>query len=169
MPMESFATKFRDVACREMRILTITEHDTLPGGEYGFLEFYCNEAGCDCRRVVLRVVRPDTGARVWASINFGWESAAFYRRWSPRDPDSAIMVGATLDPFNPQSQYADALLDLFREMVREDPGYVTRLARHYRMFKGPGPASATDHDAQAESPLEGGSDDTDSCIVPTSV
>ena len=156
--MEAFATKFRDLAFRETRILTVTEHETLPGGEYGFLEFYCNEAGCDCRRVVLRVVRSDTGAQVWASINFGWESAAFYGRWSPRDPDPAIMMGATLDPFNPQSRYADALLDLFRGMVREDPEYVTRLARHYRLFKGRGPSSAMDHDAQLPSPLEGGSD-----------
>jgi len=158
MPMGAFSTKFRDLAFRETRTLTVTADETLPEGEYGFLEFYCNEAGYVCRRVVLRVVRSDTRARVWASINFGWESVAFYRRWSRRDPDPAVMAGATLDPLNPQSRHADALLDLFREMEREDPEYVSRLVRHYRLFKGSGPVSDAGHGAQPQSPLEGGSD-----------
>jgi preprotein translocase subunit SecA len=42
---------------------------------------------------------------------------------------------ASLDPLHPQSQYADYLLGVFQDVVRKDPDYVARLARHYEMFK----------------------------------
>ena len=44
------------------------------------------------------------------------------------------MAGPALDPLNPQSQYAGALLRLFEQAIK-DHAYVERLQRHYRMFK----------------------------------
>jgi len=134
--MTPFYTKFRHLAFREMRTVTVRGHGSLPDGPYGFLEFYCNEVGCDCRRVVFHVIRPDTGTRVWASINFGWESPAFYQQWSRGDQEFADMAGATLDPLNPQSKHSRALMTLFQEVVAADPDYVQRLQGHYRLFKG---------------------------------
>jgi hypothetical protein len=133
--MTPFYTKFRHLAFREMRTVIVRGRESIPDGPYGFLEFYCNEVGCDCRRVVFHVIRPDTGTRVWASINFGWESPVFYQQWSPGDPEFADMAGATLDPLNAQSEHSDALLTLFQEVVAADPDYVQRLQRHYRLFK----------------------------------
>ena len=52
------------------------------------------------------------------------------------DVESAREIrGASLDPLQPQSRYAEQFLDLFRELLMPDHGYVERLARHYRMFK----------------------------------
>ena len=39
-----------------------------------------------------------------------------------------------LDPLNPQTKYAPALLELFQVLL-ESPDYVERLKRHYRMFR----------------------------------
>jgi hypothetical protein len=39
-----------------------------------------------------------------------------------------------LDPLNPQTKYSSALLNLFRFLV-QSPEYVTRLKRHYQMFR----------------------------------
>jgi hypothetical protein len=134
MPMTPFMDRFPEVGPAETRSVKVTGDPHLPDGEYGFFEFYCNEPGCDCRRVTIWVLRPETGWRkVWATISYGWESPDFYRKWSPgQDPHE--MQGASLDTLNAQSQYSSALLDLF-QTVLISPGYVERLKRHYQMFR----------------------------------
>jgi hypothetical protein len=113
----------------------VTGHEDLPDGEYGFVELYCNETGCDCRRVVITVLRPENGwSRIWATIGYGWESVEFYEKWGLAGSDPADMKGPYLDPLNPQSRYSPALLDLFRLLI-QSPDYVQRLKRHYQMFR----------------------------------
>ena len=81
MSMAPFHTRFRDLAAHETRSVTVRGTPGLPDGEYGFIEFYCDDPGCDCRRVVINVMCSTTGPRIWASINYGWESLYFYERW----------------------------------------------------------------------------------------
>jgi hypothetical protein len=133
MPMQPFFSKFPDLAVRETRTVTILRSDRLPAGEYGFIELYCNEIDCDCRRVLIQVMRPETGDKVWATINYGWEDKSFYDKWAREDGDHCM--GAYLDPLNPQSEYADELLDAFLYNIDNDEAYVDRLKRHYAMFK----------------------------------
>lgn len=136
MPMAPFYTRFHDLAFEETRALVVREFRSLPPGEYGFLEFYCDEPNCDCRRVILQVERADTGERVWATINFGWEKPSYYREWMSDDAAAEEeLAGATLDPLNPQSEHSQALLDLFREFALKDAAYVQRLKWHYELFK----------------------------------
>ena len=136
MPMVPFVERFRELGARETRSIRVIEGgQALPSGEYGFFEFYCNEVGCDCRRVVLQVLRPETGwSKIWATIAYSWESLDFYRKrgWTGRD--LIDVVGPSLDPFNPQTKYSPALLDVFRSMIQARD-YVERLQRHYRMFR----------------------------------
>ncbi|MGB5060998.1 MAG: hypothetical protein WBO48_20015 [Candidatus Promineifilaceae bacterium] len=40
--------------------MTIKNDPFLPDGEYGLLEAYCNEPGCDCRRVMFTLLTPDS-------------------------------------------------------------------------------------------------------------
>jgi hypothetical protein len=83
MPMTPFVERFRELGARETRSLTVTGRDDLPDGDYGFFEFYCNEPDCDCRRLVVAVLRPSTGRKkFWATINYGWESVEFYQKWA---------------------------------------------------------------------------------------
>jgi hypothetical protein len=87
--------------------------------------------------VVIQVLRPETGmSKVWATIGYGWESVDFYQRWGGAHSDPVEMKGPYLDPFNAQTEYSSALLDLFRVVI-DSPGYVERLQRHYQMFKEP--------------------------------
>lgn len=132
--MVPFYTHFRDLAFKEMRSATVRGMPGLPDGEYGFLELYCDESGCDCRRVVIDVITPTTGPKIWATINYGWESLEFYEQWM-RDKETAReCYGVTLDPLNPQTEYSDALLQLFNHIL-QDEAYVERLKRHYQLFK----------------------------------
>jgi len=97
MPMVPFIERFPELGTRETRTVTIPPGHELPSGEYGFMELYCDEPGCDCRRVTIKVLRPDTGwGKAWATISYGWERQDFYRRWSGAS-DPAEMQGPTLD------------------------------------------------------------------------
>jgi len=132
----------------EMRTLTFSGHPVIPDGTYGLLEFYCEKPGCDCRRVVLHVVREDTGLKSWASINFGWEPEAFYVQWMSGNAKAAKgMAGASLDTLNPQTEHAPAFFAVVEDGVLTDADYVARLRRHYAEFKAacsrPAPGSMT--------------------------
>jgi hypothetical protein len=135
MPMTPFMERFPELGARETRSVTVTQRQDLPDGEYGFLEFYCDEPGCDCRRVMIDVLRPETGwSKIWATIGYGWESLDFYRKWGGAANDPIEMKGPYLDPLNPQTKYSPALLNLFRFLL-QSTDYVDRLKRHYQMFR----------------------------------
>lgn len=50
------------------------------------------------------------------------------------DPDGKG-PGPFLDPLNPQSPYAEKLLDLVKVLALDDPLYLARLERHYNIVK----------------------------------
>ena len=120
-------------AAQETRSITIPQGSDLPAGSYGFIEFYCTDPKCDCRRVIFQVWREDSPGKIWATITYGWDTPAYYARWSHRGmgPHAAEMASATLEPISPQSPLAPALLQLARDLLLQDPAYVERLKRHY--------------------------------------
>ncbi|MGC8643677.1 MAG: hypothetical protein ACP5XB_27780, partial [Isosphaeraceae bacterium] len=104
----------------------------VPRGKYGFVELYCDEKDCDCRRVLIYVVEERTPKKVWATINFGWDPRG---EWAKMEKHKVVPSGAFLDPINPQSEYAEKFLDLFKSMIANDSAYVERLKRHYALVK----------------------------------
>ena len=138
MPYALFGTYFRELAERETRSITVLpDSDTeLPPGEDGFLEMYCDERGCDCRRVFLYFVRPERRDPE-AVVAWGWEAVEFYKRWFEYgDPQAlAELKGPVLNFGSPATALAPALLELVRNMLLKDSEYVERIKRHYRMFR----------------------------------
>jgi hypothetical protein len=138
MPYESFHARFPEIAEKETRTLTATNAPDLPKGSFGLVEMYCNEPGCDCRRVFFDVYDWEK-RRSMAIIAFGWESEEFYVKWYKYDLPYPEMLqelkGPILNPGSPQSKYAPAFLAYVREILEHDPDYVARLQRHYKMFK----------------------------------
>ena len=135
MPMIPFMERFHDLAARETRSVTICGRTDIPDGEYGFLELFCDEPGCDCRRVMIAVLRADTDLnKIWATINYGWESVEFYKQWGGSWVTAANSKGPFLDPMNPQTPYSPALLNLFRCLL-ESPDYARRIQTHYQIFR----------------------------------
>lgn len=122
MSMFPFHAVFPRLALRETRNLTFPKgRPGLPADSYALVELYCVEPGCDCRGVMLNVLSAQSGEHV-ATINFG-----FGRDDEAREP--------FLDPLNVQSRLSPALLVQVRKHLMEDPAYVARLERHYRMVK----------------------------------
>lgn len=132
--MTSFEQRFPNF---ERLVLRITDSSTsLPPAEYAFSEWFCEDPDCDCRRALLMVCSPQRPGEILATINYGWESEVFYTRWMHGDAQAGREIaGGALDPLNPNSELADALLEAFRNYVRHDPFYPEQLRRHYEMFK----------------------------------
>jgi hypothetical protein len=136
--MAPFVGRFPELGMKETRTVATRNSESVPDGEYAFVELYCNEPGCDCRRVFVQVLRGDTGwSRIWATINYGWEDLDFYRRWghgSFPEADLPELKGPSLAAMAPQSKYADFFLGMFRSLLA-GPGYAQRLQKHYEMFR----------------------------------
>lgn len=122
MPLTPFILKFPELGPAETRSVHSRGRRDLPDGEYGFLEFYCDEKGCDCKRLLVAAVSSKAPAEFLAMISYTWDD-------SDQEAHQPI-----LDPFNKQSPYAKALLELFA-VVLTSPGYIERLKRHYALFK----------------------------------
>jgi hypothetical protein len=139
MPYESFHARFPEIAQKETRTVTIVDYPAVPKGSYGLIEMYCNESGCDCRRVFLDVYDWER-RKSMAIIAYGWENEKFYRKWFGGANDEFVrmgikdMMGPVLNMTSPQSKYAPAFLSLVTEVLK-DQMYVDRLKRHYKIFK----------------------------------
>ena len=62
----------------QVRTVTIAENPQIPAGEYTFVDMYCTDPSCDCRKTMISVLHNGTDV---ATIDFGWEPDAFYETW----------------------------------------------------------------------------------------
>jgi len=56
--MRPFISKFKALGEKETRVIQILQsggEDLPPPDKYAFVELYCEEKGCDCRRVMINV------------------------------------------------------------------------------------------------------------------
>ena len=123
--MLAFYQLFPEIGLKETRTATIFGGDrSLPHDSYGFVELYCVDPDCDCRRVMINVLS-ERGRAHLATINHAFEAPA---------NDDPVQKQTFLDPLNVQSRWSGALLELFKEIIL-DRAYCERLERHYRMVK----------------------------------
>ena len=138
MPFAPFRDRFRDLADRETRTITRLQDSAsgLPAGQYAFVEMFCDEPGCDCRRVLFTVMDTASGC-CEAVINFGWEDVSFYAAWMREDdPDMVVALqGPALHLGPAQGRHANDILDVAEKLVLSDTAYVARVKRHYAMFR----------------------------------
>jgi hypothetical protein len=138
MPFYPFYRYFPTLAINETRSITLlAPQHGLPPGEYAFIEQYCTEEGCDCRRVIFTVMQKGRKTQI-ATISWGWEPREFYKKWMRWDPARKRSTSAKarpLDPLGEQSELSSGALELCREVLIEDPGYVERIKGHYRLIR----------------------------------
>jgi hypothetical protein len=122
MRLTPYVRMFPTQGTAETRVVTVRGHTRLPDDDYALTEAYCPDPACDCRRVMLSVAgrgQPERG--FLAAIGFGFDRDG---EWSK----------PFLDPINPQSEHAAALLEVVTNALA-DPVYVKRLEKHYRQVK----------------------------------
>ncbi len=74
--MRPFFEKFKDLGEKQTRVVKVFrrgDFGALPPDEYAFLELYCDEKNCDCRRVMITVLGRSQD-RILATINLGFDS-----------------------------------------------------------------------------------------------
>ncbi len=139
MPYQLFHDIFPNQAERETRVIHLSgphPFTGVPAGEYGLLEAFCNEKGCDCRRVMWMVSSGRTNETV-AVVAYGWGSPSFYRNWYGGDDPYIVqeMRGPILNLASPQGPYAPAILDMLTRIILTDKQYIARVKRHYTQFR----------------------------------
>ena len=74
----------------------------IPPDQYALVEMYCDERGCDCRRVFFYVISSSI-KDVGAVIAYGWERPEFYARWMGDDDPEIIkdLQGPVLNMCSP--------------------------------------------------------------------
>jgi hypothetical protein len=126
------------LAERETRSYTLPPGNQwgLPPATYWLLEMYCDESGCDCRRVFFSVESSIT-RQFEAVIAWGWEPPDYYAEWFGSDDpaDLAELVGPILNLASQQSRIAPALMRMVTDLALSDSAYVARLKRHYAAFR----------------------------------
>ena len=140
MPMTSFYTRCMETAQRETRGVTIAADPNLPKGDFIFTELYCDDPECECSRVIFCVQPRGDLSTILATLNFGWESAAYYAAWSHDENLAEEMATLTLEPFGQQTKYSEGFFRLAQEILIADPAYIQRLKRHYAEFRATLPA-----------------------------
>lgn len=135
----SFFEEFPELVSSEFRNVFISDNGAdypIPPGNYAFLELFCQDIDCDCRNVMIAVISSDPPKR-WAVLRYGWESKRFYKKWFSGDNELAQhFPGVFLDTgMSPRNAMSQAFLTLFKQMIRNDPGYAKRIEVHYDLFK----------------------------------
>jgi hypothetical protein len=103
-----------------MELTLLSKYGKAAKGAYTFVETFCIDKGCDCRRVTLLVLSPK--GKLAAVIGFGFD---------PREP----LAGPFLDTFHKQSAAARDLLDIFTGRINEDAEWLGRMHDHYRQVR----------------------------------
>jgi len=137
MPYIQFFELLPVIAQKETRVITFLSSLNefgLPEGEYAFLESYCDE--CDCRKVFLTVMKKGLPEPV-AIIGWGWETEQFYVEWYGEYDADIIneMKGSTLVMMARQSAISEKVLLMFNQILLKDSGYLSRIKRHYDLFR----------------------------------
>jgi hypothetical protein len=120
--MKAFDHVFWEQAKRDARSLIAMDPTGTPA-TFVIREFYCAEPGCDCRRVMIHLHWFER-RQIAATINYAFDP--------PRRRDEPQI---SLDPLNPQSEHAPALLEMFTAMIGKHPELRDHLVRHYTMWK----------------------------------
>ena len=116
------------------RIRTVGLRDSpqLPDGDYTFIDMYCTDPTCDCRKTMIQVMRD--GIHV-ATINFGWESPEFYKQWMSGYLDESMppLHGATIDLTSPDKVSSQGILAFFNALL--DQKWISIIKNHYNAVK----------------------------------
>ncbi len=113
----------------QVRTVSIKQSPQLPDGEYSFIDTYCADPECDCRKTMIQVLH---NGKLVSIINYGWEPSSFYENWmgsSAKDNSMPKMHGASIDITSPDLVSTDGMLALFNALLNDI--WVAKFKRHY--------------------------------------
>jgi len=137
MRFSSFFEEFPELIETEFRNIFVFDNNNykyIPPGNYAFLELFCPELNCDCRKVIINVISADP-PKTWTTLNYGWESEEYYKTWWGKSLKYyQPMSGVTFDPPT-KDPLQNEFLMVFADIIKHDQIYAKRIKTHYAMFK----------------------------------
>ena len=123
-----------EIIGEEHRVRSVTLRDSpqLPDGDYTFIDMYCTDPKCDCRKTMIHVMHNDAHV---ATINFGWETQKFYHEWigADLDEDMPPLHGTTIDITSPNKVSPQGVLAFFNALL--DQQWIAIIKSHYKAVK----------------------------------
>mgnify|MGYP003922146035 FL=1 len=115
----------------QIRTVTLNNSPQLPDGEYTFIDGYCTNPGCDCRKTIIRIIHNDHHV---ATVDYGWESPKFYAKWGRIDDElSREMSGLSIDFMSPGLIDREATLSFMEELLDEQ--WISRIKSTYQAVR----------------------------------
>ncbi|MEA3476681.1 MAG: hypothetical protein U9R60_00750 [Bacteroidota bacterium] len=117
----------------QVRSVRIAQSPQLPDGEYSFIDMYCSDPSCDCRKAMIQVMH---NGRLVSILNYGWEPAVFYKKWmgsSVEDNPFPSMNGVSIDITSPNLVSEEGVLGLFNALLNDM--WIAKFKRHYKEVK----------------------------------
>lgn len=117
----------------QIRTVVIADDPYLPNGEYAFIDTYCTDNTCDCRKTIIQIFHEK---KLVSIVSYGWESPKFYLRWlkSPWDRELADeMSGLSIDFSSPDLVSPKGVLLLLNHLL--DQKWISILKENYRLIR----------------------------------
>ena len=119
----------------QVRTVRIARNPQLPDGDYSFVDSYCTDLSCDCRKTMIHVLH---GGQCVSIINFGWEKPSYYKEWmgvntEAEDEITSLMCGSSIDISSPDLVSSEAILDLFNSLLNKE--WIGIFKRNYAAVK----------------------------------
>lgn len=102
-----------------IRTVTIYDEPRLPDGEYTFVDLYCTDKGCDCRKTIIQIFHEN---RHVSTVDYGWEDPQYYFKWLKASKDDEMaqdMSGLSIDFMSPDLVSTEGILALVEHLMDE--------------------------------------------------
>jgi len=124
----------------QIRSIVLAADPYLPSGQYTFLDTYCADKTCDCRKTIIQIFHD---SRLVSIVSYGWENPDFYLRWLKSTGDRELaekMSGLSIDFSSPDRVSPEGILILVNHLL--DKKWIAMLKENYRLIrKAPKPAN----------------------------
>lgn len=117
----------------QIRTVVIADDPYLPSGEYTFIDTYCTDNTCDCRKTIIQIFHE---GKVVSIVSYGWENPEFYLRWLGNTKDRELaeeMSGLSIDFSSPDLVSSKGILILVNHLL--DQKWISILKENYRHIR----------------------------------
>tara|TARA_B110000037_G_scaffold167729_1_gene190007 strand:- start:7105 stop:7608 length:504 start_codon:yes stop_codon:yes gene_type:complete len=117
----------------EVRTAVLADDPHLPVGEYTFIDTYCTDNSCDCRKTIIQIFHVKKHV---ATVSYGWESPKFYLRWLNNTQERELakeMSGVSIDYSSPNLVSSEGILLFINHLL--DEKWISIIKKNYSLIR----------------------------------
>lgn len=117
----------------QTRSVTLNGDPCLPNGEYIFIDSYCTDNTCDCRKTMIHIIHDNKHV---STVSFSWENPRFYLRWLRSTASHKLareMSGVSIDYSSPDLVSREGVLLMVNHLL--DKTWIAKIKENYRLIR----------------------------------